>query len=159
MCKPFFGFPRFPQPQRGRKGRDGFLAQAACRRSFALPFFPEYQGLFCVIARRNRAKVLLYPFIEVKAHGFCIGNPEAAHLVALAGNPVLAGDSAKRIKQIFVGNRNNTFLFASRLGELEALRFVALAGTDRENPRFRIQQTQNKGGIPARTSTVLSSRR
>ena len=73
--------------------------------------------------------------------------PETTHLVTLAGNPVLAGDSAKRVKQILVGDRNNTFLFASRLGELEALRFVALAGTDRESPHFRIQQTQNKGGI------------
>ena len=33
--------------------------------------------------------------------------PETAHLVTLAGNPVLAGDSAKRVKQIFVGDRNN----------------------------------------------------
>ena len=113
----------------------------------ALPFLPEYQGLFCVIARRNRAKVLLNPFIEVKAHGFCISNPETTHLVTLAGNPVLTGDSAKRVKQILVGDRNNTFLFTSRLGELESLRFVALAGTDRKYPRFRIQQTQNKGGI------------
>ena len=113
----------------------------------ALPFLPEYQGLFCVIARRNRAKVLLNALIKVKAHGFCIGNPEPAHPVTLAGNPVLAGDSAKRVKQILVGDRNNTFLFASRLGELESLRFVALAGTDRKYPRFRIQQTQNKGGI------------
>ena len=84
---------------------------------------------------------------KVKAHGFCIGNPEPAHPVTLAGNPVLAGDSAKRVKQILVGNRNNTFLFASRLGELESLRFVALAGTDRKYSCFRIQQTQNKGGI------------
>ena len=29
------------------------------------PFLPEYQGLFCIIVRRNRAKVLLYPFIKV----------------------------------------------------------------------------------------------
>ena len=36
---------------------------------------------------------------------------------------------------------------ASRIGELESFRFVALAGTDRKYPRFRIQQTQNKGGI------------
>ena len=79
-----------------------FLAQAAFRRSFALPFLSEYQGLFCVIARRNRAKVLLNALIKVKAHGFCIGNPEPAHPVTLAGNPVLAGDSAKRIKQILV---------------------------------------------------------
>ena len=78
---------------------------------------------------------------------FASATPEATHLVTLAGNPVLAGDSAKRVKQILVGDRNNTFLFASRLGELEALRFVALAGTDRKYPRFRIQQTQNKGGI------------
>ena len=129
------------------KREGGFFAQAACRRSFALPFLPEYQGLFCIIVRRNRAKVLLYPFIKVKAHGFCIGNPEPAHPVTLAGNPVLAGDSAKRVKQILVGNRNNTFLFASWLGELEALRLVALAGTDRKYSCFRIQQTQNKGGI------------
>ena len=80
------------------KREGGFFAQAACRRSFALPFLPEYQGLFCIIVRRNRAKVLLYPFIKVKAHGFCIGNPEPAHPVTLAGNPVLAGDSAKRVK-------------------------------------------------------------
>ena len=113
----------------------------------ALPFLPENQGLFCIIARRNRTKVLPNALIEVKAHGFCIGNLEPAHPVTLAGNPVLAGDSAKRVKQILVGDRNNTFLFASRLGELEALRFVALAGTDRKYPRFRIQQTQNKGGI------------
>ena len=102
------------------KREGGVFAQAACRRSFALPFLPEYQGLFCIIVRRNSAKVLLYPFIKVKAHGFCIGNPEPAHPVTLAGNPVLAGDSAKRVKQILVGDRNNTFLFASRLGELEA---------------------------------------
>ena len=38
------------------------------------------------------------------------------HLVTLAGNPVLAGDSTKRVKQILVGDRNNTFLFASRQG-------------------------------------------
>ena len=145
--KPLAVFHGFHSRSEGEKGKGGFLAQAVCRRSFALPFLPEYQGLFCVIARRNRAKVLLNPFIEVKAHGFCISNPEATHLVTLAGNPVLAGDSAKRVKQILVGDRNNTFLFASRLGELEALRFVALAGTDRKYPRFLIQQTQNKGGI------------
>ena len=87
----------------------------------ALPFLPEYQGLFCVIARRNRAKVLLNPFIEVKAHGFCISNPETTHLVTLAGNPVLTGDSAERVKQILVGNRNNALLLTLRLGELEAL--------------------------------------
>lgn len=113
----------------------------------ALPFLSEYQGLFCVIARRNRAKVLLNTLIKVKAHGFCIGNPETTHLVTLAGNLILAGDSAKRVKQILVGDRNNAFLFASRLGELEFLRFVALAGTDRKYLRFRIQQTQNEGGI------------
>ena len=78
---------------------------------------------------------------------FASATPEATHLVTLAGNPVLAGDSAKRVKQILVGDRNNTILFASRLGELEAHRFVALAGTDRKYPRFLIQQTQNKGGI------------
>ena len=145
MCKPLAVSHGFHSSEGEKRG--GFLAQAACRRSFALPFLPKYQGLFCVIARRNRAKVLLNALIEVKAHGFCIGNPEPAHPVTLAGNPVLAGDSAKRVKQILVGDRNNTFLFASRLGELESLRFVALAGTDRKYPRFRIQQTQNKGGI------------
>ena len=119
----------------------------ACRRSLALPFLPEYQGLFCVIARRNRAKVLLNALVKVKAHGFSIGNPETAYLVTLAGNPILASDSAERVKQILVGDRNNTFLFASRLGELEALRFVALAGTDCEHSCFRIQQAQNKGAI------------
>ena len=84
------------------KREGGFFAQAACRRSFALPFLPEYQGLFCIIVRRNRAKVLLYPFIKVKAHGFCIGNPEPAHPVTLAGNPVLAGDSAKRVSRFLL---------------------------------------------------------
>ena len=148
MCKPLAVFRGFHSSSEGEKG-GGVFAQAACRRSFALPFLPEYQGLFCIIVRRNRAKVLLYPFIKVKAHGFCIGNPEPAHPVTLAGNPVLAGDSAKRVKQILVGNRNNTFLFASWLGELEALRLVALAGTDRKYSCFRIQQTQNKGGISA----------
>ena len=118
----------------------------ACRRSLALPFLPEYQGLFCVIARRNRAKVLLNTLVKVKAHGFCIGNPETAYLVTLAGNPILASDSAERVKQILVGNCYDTLLLTLRLGELEALRFVALAGTDRKYPRFRIQQTQNVGG-------------
>ena len=103
-------------------------------------FLPEYQGLFSVIAQRNRAKVLLNALVKVKAHGFCISNPETAHFVAFARNPVLAGDSAKRIKQIFVGNRNNAFLLAPRLGELEALRFIALAGTNRKYLRFSIYQ-------------------
>lgn len=35
----------------------------------ALPFLPENQGLFRIIARRNRTKVLLNALIEVKAYG------------------------------------------------------------------------------------------
>ena len=68
---------------------------------------------------RNRAKVLLNPFIEVKAHGFCISNPEPTHLVALAGNPVLASDSAKRVKQILVGDRNNNVTVEIKCRQME----------------------------------------
>ena len=45
----------------------GIVPSGACRCSFALPFLPEYQGLFCVIARRDRSKIFLYAFIKVKA--------------------------------------------------------------------------------------------
>ena len=103
--KPLAVFHGFHSRSEGEKGEAAFSFRRLALRSFALPFLPEYQGLFCIIVRRNRTKVLLNALIEVKAHGFCISNPEATHLVTLAGNPVLAGDSAKRVKQILVGNR------------------------------------------------------
>ena len=138
--KPLAVFHGFHSSSEGEKGEVAFSLRRLAAALLLSLFSLNIRGLFCVIARRNRAKVLLNPFIEVKAHGFCISNPEATHLVTLAGDPVLAGDSAKRVKQILVGDRNNTFLFASRLGELEALRFVALAGTDRKYPRVHGRQ-------------------
>ena len=78
-------------------------------------------------------KIFLNAFVQIKAHGFRVRNPETANAVPLARNPILARGSAERFQKILAGNRHNALLFAPRLGELKALRLVALAHTDREN--------------------------
>lgn len=77
-------------------------------------------------------KIFLNAFVQIKAHGFRVSNPETANAVPLARNPILARGGAERFQQILAGNRHNAFLFAPRLGELKALRLVALAHTDRK---------------------------
>ena len=95
-----------------------------------------------------RAEILLNAFIQIETHGFRISDPEAANAVPLAWNPVLACGSSERFQKVLAGNRYNALLFTPRLGELKALRFVALAHTDREHLRLGIQQAQHIGGIP-----------
>ena len=94
-----------------------------------------------------RAEILLNAFIQIETHGFRVRDPETANAVPLAWNPVLARGSAERFQKILAGNRHNTLLFAPRLGELKALRFVALAHTDCEHLCLAIQQAQHISGI------------
>lgn len=70
------------------KREGGVFAQAACRRSFALPFLPEYQGLFCIIVRRNRAKVLLY----MERHKGRLMLPDQDIISALYGQSIIPLD-------------------------------------------------------------------
>ena len=88
-------------------------------------------------------KILLNTFVQIKAHGFCISDPEATNAVPLTRHPILARGSTERFQKILAGNRHNALLFAPRFGELKALRLVALAHTDRKNPRLGIQQAQH----------------
>ena len=97
------GFGISMEGREGGGGGGGLAAGAAL--GLCPPLLLKKRGV-CSTSRRGRGgRALLNPLFEVKAHGFCIGNPEPAHPVTLAGNPVLAGDSAKRGKQILVGNR------------------------------------------------------
>ena len=82
---------------------------------------------------RIRTEIFLNALVQIKAHSFRISDPETANAVPLARDPILARGGAERFQQIFAGNRHNALLFAPRLGELKALRFVALAHTDREH--------------------------
>ena len=92
-----------------------------------------------------------------------IGNPEPAHLVTLAGNPVLAGDSAKRVKQILVGDRNNHAPFlkimtihirylAALIDELSLSDQEKLAAIMRRTYVYRYDQVDKSGrhGAPHR---------
>ena len=92
-------------------------------------------------------KIFLNAFVQIKAHGFRVSNPETANAVPLARNPILARGGAERFQQILAGNRHNALLFAPRLGELKALRLVALAHTDCKHLCLGIQQAQHIGGI------------
>ena len=94
-----------------------------------------------------RAEILLNAFIQIETHGFRVRDPETANAVPLARNPIFARGSAERFQKILAGNRHNALLFAPRLGELKALRLVALAHTDCKHLRLDIQQAQHIGGI------------
>ena len=89
--------------------------------------------LLVIAIGRILTKIFLNAFIQIETHGFRVRDPETANAVPLARNPVLARGSAERFQQILAGNRHNALLFAPRLGELKALRLVALAHTDCEN--------------------------
>ena len=67
-------------------------------------------------------KILLNTFVQIKAHGFCISDPEAANAVPLTRHPILARGSTERFQKILAGNRHNALLFAPRFGELKAPR-------------------------------------
>ena len=89
------------------------------------------QTVLCLLGiaiGRIRTKIFLNAFVQIKAHGFRVSNPETANAVPLARDPILARGSAERFQQI------------PRLGELKALRFVALAHTDCKHLRLGLKQ-------------------
>ena len=85
-------------------------------------------------------KILLNTFVQIKAHGFRISDPEATNAVPLTRHPILARGSTERFQKILAGNRHNALLFAPRLGELKTLRLVALAHTDCKHLRLGLKQ-------------------
>ena len=64
-------------------------------------------------------KIFLNAFVQIKAHGFRVSNPETANAVPLARNPILARGGAERFQQILAGNRHNALLFALGLENLK----------------------------------------
>ena len=101
------------------------------------------QTVLCLLGiaiGRIRTEIFLNALVQIKAHSFRISDPETANAVPLARDPILARGGAERFQQIFAGNRHNALLFAPRLGELKALRFVALAHTDCKHLRLGLKQ-------------------
>ena len=80
----------------------------------------ENQSLLSTVILWNGAKIFLNALVQIKAHGLRISDPEATHFVPLAGNPLNSGDGAQRVKQIPIGDCNDTFLFSLGLRKLES---------------------------------------
>ena len=94
------------------------------------------QTVLCLLGiaiGRIRTEIFLNALVQIKAHSFRISDPETANAVPLARNPIPARGSAERFQKILAGNRHNALLFAPRLGELKALRLVALYYTRFKN--------------------------